>query len=91
MDNVSGQSKRKKDMIIKDWYFCDQILQALAFLDKTLKIFILLFHSILILLYSNIFIHFNVPLDHGFSTIPNLLYFLKYLKSYTLSEEKKSP
>ena len=31
---------------------------------------------------KNIF-HFSISLDQGFSTIPNLLNYLKYLKSYS--------
>ena len=30
-------------MIKKDWNFCDQILQAVAILDKSLKISVLIF------------------------------------------------
>ena len=39
-------------MIRKDWNFCDQILQALAILDKNLSIFIFFQFSFL---FKNIF------------------------------------
>ena len=56
-------------MIKKDSCFCDQILQAVAILDKKLKIFIFIF-------VKGFFYFFAFP------TIPNLLHSFKYSKSY---------
>ena len=62
-------------MIGKDLNFCDQILQAVAILDKSLKILNFYFSQ-------NIF-HFNTPLDRDFPVIQICYIFFEYLKSYS--------
>ena len=57
-------------MIRKDLNFCDQVLQAVAILDKELEIFVLNFFTFNSSISQNIF-HFNIPLNCGFPTIPD--------------------
>ena len=81
-------------MIRKDLNFCDQILQPVHILDKTLKIFILVFFNFSSSFFQNIF-RCNIPFGCGFSTKPNLSNSFKYLKGYggsknQCSELKKS-
>ena len=59
--------------------FYNQILQAIAILDKTLKIFIFQLFNFNSSFFFNI-LHFNVPLGRGRPAIPNLLIFLKNIK-----------
>ena len=76
-------------MIRKNLNFCDQILQPVHILDKTLKIFILTFSNFSSLFFQNIF-GCNISLGCGFSTKPNLLIFFKYLKGYSIVVRKIS-
>ena len=76
-------------MIRKDLNFCDQILQPVHILDKTLKIFILIFFNFSSSFFQNIF-RCNIPFGCGFSTKPNLWNSFKYLKGYSGSKNQCS-
>ena len=64
---------------------CDQNLQFVDILHKTLKMFIFIFFSTLILLFFQNIFQSNIPLSRGFSTklfaINKKLYFKKELQT----------
>ena len=64
---------------------CDQNLQFVDILQKTLKMFIFIFFSTLILLFFQNVFQSNIPLSRGFSTklfaINKKLYFKKELQT----------
>ena len=66
-------------IITKDSSFCDQILQAVAFLDKTLKTFIFIFVNFNSCFLKNTF-HFNISLGRAFPAIPIFFQIFKKLK-----------
>ena len=72
-------------MVNKDCGLRDHILQSLTMLDKKLESFIIIFSTLILIFKKNI-LHFYIPHGCSFPTIPNLLIYSKYLKSYSFSK-----